>query len=86
MKEAGQQPVEGTTLHAPAALAGEQALEGATLHTAEDAEGMRRQLEKAGRWLLAVSGEELLRLNPEEQVRLKDGLRTILEVIVRLRR
>jgi hypothetical protein len=85
MEEAGQQLVGSATLHAPAALGSEQAPEGATLHTAEDGEAMRRQLEKAGRWLLAVSGEELLRLNPEEQERLKAGLRMVLEVIALLR-
>jgi uncharacterized ParB-like nuclease family protein len=85
IEEAGQQIVGSATLHAPAALGSEQAPEGATLHPVEDGEAMRRQLEKAGRWLLAISGETLLRLSPEEQVRLKEGLRTVLEVIALLR-
>jgi hypothetical protein len=85
-EDAGQQLMGSATLHAPAALGSEQAPEGATLHTAEDREGIRRQLEKAGRWLLTTSGDELLHLHPEEQVRLKEGLRMILEVIARLRR
>jgi ParB-like nuclease domain len=84
-EDAEQQLEEGATLHAPAALGSEQAPEGATLHTAEDREGIRQQLEKAGRRLLAVSGETLLRLSPEEQVRLKEALRMVLEVIAPLR-
>jgi ParB-like nuclease domain len=73
-------------LHSPGALAREETSANATLDGAEAREGMKHQLEKAGRWLLATAPEDILALHQEEQLKLTQGLRMVLEVVASLRR
>jgi ParB-like chromosome segregation protein Spo0J len=51
----------------------------ATMHG--EGEGVDQQLSKAGQWLLRVSSAQIQQLSGDEQRKLKEGLRAVLEVI-----
>jgi ParB-like nuclease domain len=73
-------PAMSATLHGDEASASQDITPSATLHK-DDEERSLLALQKAGRWCLEVSTEQLRALSDAQQQQLKDGLQMVLTVI-----
>ena len=78
-----QQEPEGATLHSEDPYACQPGSEGATLHPEDRNQGAKaiENLRRAGTYLIGVKEEDIARMDDDRAMKLRDGLRIVLEAV-----